>query len=61
MPDPKLITSWLSRLVEGNGDCVDVRIYRLEDTDRSLEIVASGGCARCHGGRATADATPYDH
>jgi hypothetical protein len=40
MTDPKLITSSLSRRVEGNGDRVDVPIYRLEDTDRSFEIVA---------------------
>ena len=41
MTDPKIITSSLSRLVEGNGERVDVRIYGLEGTDRSFEIVAS--------------------
>ena len=45
MPDPKLITSSLSQSVEENGDRVDVRIYRLEDTEWSLEIVASNGCS----------------
>lgn len=45
MPDPKLINSPLSRSVEENGDRVDVCIYRLEDTEWSLEIVASDGCS----------------
>jgi|SRR5208337_3658429 len=45
MPDPKLITSPLSRFVEENGDRVEVAIYRLEDSGWSLEIVASDGCS----------------
>ena len=45
MPDPKLITSSLSQFVEENGDRVEISIYRLEDTDWSLEIVASDGCS----------------
>jgi hypothetical protein len=45
MPDPKLITSSLSRFVEENGDRVEIAIYRLEDTDWSLEIVAADGCS----------------
>jgi uncharacterized protein len=45
MTDPKLINSPLSRSVEENGNRVDVCIYRLEDTEWSLEIVASNGCS----------------
>ncbi len=45
MPDPKLITSRLSRFVEENGARVEIAIYRLDDTDWTLEIVASDGCA----------------
>ena len=45
MPDPKLINSPLSRSVEENGDRVEIAIYRLEDTDWSLEIVAADGCS----------------
>ena len=45
MPDPKLITSSLSQFAEENGDRVEISIYRLEDTDWSLEIVASDGCS----------------
>jgi hypothetical protein len=45
MPEPKLITSPLSQSVEENGNRVDVRIYRLEDTEWSLEIVAADGCS----------------
>jgi len=41
MPDPKIIDSPLSRVVKKDGHRVDVRIYRLEDTEWSLEIVAS--------------------
>jgi hypothetical protein len=40
MADPKLINSPLSRVVEEDGVSVDVKIYRLEDTEWSLEIVA---------------------
>jgi hypothetical protein len=43
MADPKIIDSPLSRIVEEDGISVDVRIYRLEDTDWSLEIVANDG------------------
>lgn len=43
MPDPKLIDSPLSRVVEEGGESVEVYIYRLEDTDWTLEIVASDG------------------
>jgi uncharacterized protein len=42
MTDPKLITSSLSRIVEENGERVEIAIYRLEDTDWSLEIIADG-------------------
>jgi hypothetical protein len=45
MLDPKLITSPLSQSVEENAARVDVRIYRLEDTEWSLEIVAADGCS----------------
>ena len=45
MSDPKLINSPLSRTVEENGDRVEIAIYRLEDTDWSLEIVAADGCS----------------
>jgi hypothetical protein len=43
MADPKLINSPLSRVVEEDGVSVDVKIYRLEDTEWSLEIVAENG------------------
>ncbi len=43
MADPKIIDSPLSgRFAEG-GITVDVRIYRLEDTDWSLEVIDSEG------------------
>jgi hypothetical protein len=48
MPDPELIVSPLSRIVDDNGEHVEVCIYRLEDTedtDWTLEIVASDGCS----------------
>ena len=47
MPDPKLIDSPLSRVVEEDGERVEILIYRLEDEvmEWSLEIVASDGCA----------------
>jgi hypothetical protein len=45
MTDPKLINSSLSRSFEENGARVEIAIYRLEDTDWSLEIVASDGCS----------------
>jgi hypothetical protein len=41
MTDPKLVTSSLSRIGEENGDRVEISIYRLEDTDWSLEGVTS--------------------
>ena len=43
MADPKIIDSPLSRIVEEDGISVDVRICRLEDTEWSLEIVATDG------------------
>jgi hypothetical protein len=43
MADPKIIDSPLSRIVEEDDVSVDVRIYRLEDTEWSLEIVAQNG------------------
>ena len=43
MADPQIITSPLSRVVEKDGASVDVRIYRLENTEWSLEIVATSG------------------
>ena len=43
MADYKIIDSPLSRIVEEDGISVDVRICRLEDTEWSLEIVASDG------------------
>ena len=39
MAEPQIITSALSRVVEKDGGSVDVRIYRLENTEWSLEIV----------------------
>jgi hypothetical protein len=44
MTDPKLIISPLSRVVEENGDSVEIAIFRLEHTGWNLEIVASDGC-----------------
>jgi hypothetical protein len=41
MPDPKIIDSPLSCVFKRDGQSVDVRIFRLEDTEWSLEIVAS--------------------
>jgi uncharacterized protein len=41
MPDPDIIDSPLSRIVEKDGERVEIAIYRLEDTEWSLEIVAS--------------------
>lgn len=43
MTDPQIIASPLSRVVEKDGASVDVRIYRLENTEWSLEIVATSG------------------
>ena len=43
MTDPKIIHSSLCRTVEENGESVNVLIYRLEDTEWSLEMVASDG------------------
>ena len=45
MPDPEIIVSPLSRIVEKDGERVEIAIYRLEDTEWSLEIVASDGCS----------------
>jgi hypothetical protein len=45
MTDSKLIASPLSLVVEENGERVEISIYRLEDSDWSLEIVASDGCS----------------
>jgi hypothetical protein len=45
MTDPKLITSSLSRVIEENGDRVEISIYRLEDSDWTLEIIASDGAS----------------
>ncbi len=45
MPDSKLNISPLSRFVEENGNRVEIAIYRLDDTDWNLEIVASDGCS----------------
>jgi uncharacterized protein len=42
MTDPKLIISSLSRFVEEQGDRVEISIYRLEDSDWTLEIIADG-------------------
>ena len=44
MADPKLFISPLSRVVEENGDFVEIVIFRLEHTGWNLEIVASDGC-----------------
>jgi uncharacterized protein len=43
MADPRIIDSPLSRVVEENGVSVKVCIYRLENTEWSLEIVAQNG------------------
>jgi hypothetical protein len=43
MTDPKIIDSPLSRVVEEDGESVEVRICRLENTEWSLEIVAKNG------------------
>jgi hypothetical protein len=43
MADPQLIESPLSRVVEEDGVSVEVCIYRLENTEWSLEIVAENG------------------
>jgi uncharacterized protein len=43
MPDPQIIDSPLSRVVEEDGVSVEVCIYRLENTEWSLEIVATNG------------------
>ena len=43
MADPKIIDSPLSRVVEDDGVSVKVCIYRLENTEWSLEIVAQNG------------------
>jgi len=43
MTEPQIIDSPLSRVVEEGGVRVDVRIYRLENTKWSLEIVAENG------------------
>ena len=45
MTDPKLINSPLSQSVEENGQRIEIAIYRLEDTDWTLEIVANDGCS----------------
>jgi uncharacterized protein len=43
MADPRIIDSPLSRVVEEDGVSVKVCIYRLENTEWSLEIVAQNG------------------
>jgi uncharacterized protein len=43
MADPQVIDSPLSRTVEEDGVTVKVCIYRLENTDWSLELVAENG------------------
>jgi uncharacterized protein len=43
MADPQIIDSPLSRVVEEDGVSVEVRIYRLENTEWSLEILAKNG------------------
>ena len=43
MDDPRIIVSRLSRTVEENGTNVEICIYRLEETDWSLEVVAEDG------------------
>jgi hypothetical protein len=45
MTDPKLITSSLSRVIEENGARVEIAIYCLEDSEWTLEVVASDGCS----------------
>lgn len=45
MTDPTIIVSPLSRVVEEDGQSVEVAIYRLENTEWSFEIVASDGCS----------------
>jgi hypothetical protein len=45
MPDPEIIVSPLSRIVEIDGESVEIAIYRLKDTEWSREIVASDGCS----------------
>ncbi len=44
MTDPKLVNSPLSCVVVENGDRVEIAIYRLEDGDWKLEVVAADGC-----------------
>ena len=43
MEDPKIIDSPFSCRVEQDGMSVQILIYRLEDTEWSLEIVAEDG------------------
>ena len=43
MADPKIINSPLSGSFTEGGITVDVRIYRLEDTKWSLEVIDSEG------------------
>jgi hypothetical protein len=43
MEDPQLIESPLSHVVEEDGVSVEVCIYRLENTEWSLEIIAENG------------------
>ncbi len=41
--DPKIIYSPLSRVIDESGCKLYVQIYRLENTDWSLEVVDAGG------------------
>ncbi|MCI4680710.1 hypothetical protein K9U39_01460 [Rhodoblastus acidophilus] len=45
MPNPKLIDSPLSRVVEEDGERVEILIYRIEGAEWTLEIVAADGCS----------------
>lgn len=43
MDDPKIIDSPLSRVVDQGDVSVEICIYRLEETDWTLEVVAENG------------------
>lgn len=45
MSDPKLVDSPLSRVIEEDGERVEIFIYSIEDAEWTLEIVASDGCS----------------
>lgn len=45
MSDPKLVDSQLSRLIEEDGERVEIFIDSIEDAEWTLEIVAGDGCS----------------